>query len=63
MVDKEGNVLYVCGVNQKYVETVNMDEEDGDEDPSKRIEREVYSTSISIVDENRRYKFLSDYQN
>lgn len=63
MVDKEGNVLYVCGVNQKYVETVNMDEEDGDEDTSKRIEREVYSTSISIVDENRRYKFLSDYQN
>jgi hypothetical protein len=40
-----------------------MDEEDGDEDTSKRIEREVYSTSISIVDENRRYKFLSDYQN
>ena len=56
-IDNNGNTLYVCGVNEKYVETLN-DEEEG-----KRIEREIYSTSIAIVDENRRYKLLSDFSN
>ena len=55
VITRDGEVLYVCGVNEKKTQTI----EDEDEEGVTR-ETEVYATTITVIDQNRRLKILSD---
>lgn len=58
VIMKDGQSVYVCGVNEKVTETIEDEGDDGE--GTVIIQKEIYSTTITIIDEQRRLKVLSD---
>ena len=58
VIMRDGQVVYVCGVNEKVTETMEDEGEDGE--GTVTIQKEIYSTTITVIDENKRLKILSD---